>query len=79
MVYSRNALIAALRAGDITYLAPSVAVETTLIPSEKALIAALLEQADSRLHLALIPLFIRQPDLAQHIPAWLSNYRLTTP
>jgi hypothetical protein len=60
----RETLVAKLRGQGITYLAPSDAVATAPIPSEGALLVALLEQPDARLRLALIPLFIRHTALA---------------
>ena len=65
MQYDYETLVAELRAHGITYLAPSDAIATT---SDDALVRALLEQPDNRLQLALVPLFIRQPELAHHLP-----------
>lgn len=64
MNYQRETLVAALREYGIRYLAPSDAVATEPIPADKELIAALLEQSDPRLQMALVPLFIRNPQLA---------------
>jgi hypothetical protein len=60
----RETLVAELRERGVTYLAPSDAVATETIASDEALLVALLEQPDARLHLALIPLLIRHADLA---------------
>ncbi len=60
----RETLVAKLREEGIHYLAPSDAVATEPIGSDGALLLALLEQPDTRLQLALIPLLIRRPDLA---------------
>ncbi len=67
MRYQRETLVANLREKGITYLAPSDAVATESMPSREAFLAALIEQSDSRLKLALIPLFIRHPELAQEV------------
>ena len=64
----RETLVAELRQLGVTYLAPSDAVASTKLPSNDALLAAILDQSDFRLKLALIPLFIRRPDLAQRVP-----------
>ena len=64
MQQPRETLIAQLRARGVTYLAPSDAVATEAIPSDAALLVALVEQADARLQLALIPLLLRHPELA---------------
>lgn len=60
----RETLVAKLRELGIAYLAPSDAVATAPIPSDEALLLALLEQSDARLRLAMVPLFIRHPELA---------------
>ena len=65
----RETLVAELRQLGVTYLAPSDAVASTKLPSNDALLAAILDQSDFRLKLALIPLFIRHPDLAQRVPS----------
>jgi hypothetical protein len=64
---SRETLVAQLGQQGVTYLAPSDAVAREAIPSEDALLVALLEQHDSRLRLALIHLLIRHPDLAGRV------------
>ncbi len=58
MEYKRETLVAELRKLGITYLAPSDAVATELLPSVDALLISLLNQTDFRLQLALIPLFL---------------------
>jgi hypothetical protein len=73
MAYHRNTLIAELRERGVTYLSPGDAVATEPLASDGDLIIALLEQPDSRLHLALVPLFIRRPDLAQIVPGLVSQ------
>ncbi len=65
MEHKRETLVAELRKLGITYLAPSDAVATEPLPSVDGLLLALLNQADFRLQLALIPLFIRHPELAR--------------
>ena len=64
----RETLVAKLRERGITYLAPSDAVATESMASPDALLVALLEQPDSRLQLALIPLLLRHPELASRVP-----------
>jgi hypothetical protein len=60
----RETLVAALREWSIRFLAPSDAqADRPLAPQE--LIAGLAAQDDPRLRLALIPLFILHPELAQ--------------
>ena len=63
----RETLVAELRQLGVTYLAPSDAVASTMLPSNDALLAAILDQSDFRLKLALIPLLIRHPDWAQTV------------
>jgi len=65
----RDALVAALRERGIRYLAPSdpqAGDAAALAPQE--LIADLAAQADARLRLTLIPLFILHPDWADLVP-----------
>ena len=64
----RETLVAELRERGVTYLAPSDAVATEPIPSTDGLLVALLDQPDSRLQLALIPLLLRHPELASRVP-----------
>ncbi len=66
--YQRETLIVALQKRGITYLAPSDAHATEILPTDEDLIIAILNQSDSRLHLALVTLFIRWPALANYIP-----------
>ena len=69
MEYQRETLVAELRERGIAYLAPSDAQATEIISSVEELIIAILNQPDSRLQLALVPLFIRHPELAEYVPA----------
>lgn len=69
----RETLVAMLRERGVGYLAPSDAVATEAIASDDALLIALLEQPDSRLQLALIPLLLRQPDLASRVSALVNQ------
>ena len=69
MQYTRETLVAELRARGITYLAPSDALATEIIPSDDALLVALLDQPDTRLQLALIPLLLRHPALVRCVPS----------
>jgi hypothetical protein len=64
MEYTRETLVAELRKRGVAYLAPSDAAATERISSDDAFLVALLDQPDSRLRLALVPLFIRHPALA---------------
>lgn len=68
MNYQRETLVVALREHGIRYLAPSDAVATEPIPADEELIVTLLEQSDPRLQMALVPLFMRNPDLAVCVP-----------
>jgi hypothetical protein len=73
MNYSRETLVAELRERGIAYLAPSDAQATEVVTSDDVLLMALLDQPDSRLQLALIPLFLRHPELAWRVPALLNQ------
>lgn len=73
MTYQRETLVAKLREYGVTYLAPSDAIASEPIPSGAEFINALLQQPDARLKLALIPLFLRQPDLAKRVPALVTE------
>ena len=64
----RETLVAKLRERGITYLAPSDVVATESMASPDAPLVALLEQPDSRLQLAVIPLLLRHPELASRVP-----------
>lgn len=62
--YNRESLVTQLREQGVTYLAPSDGVISGDPLPMEALVSAVLRQADTRLHLALIPLFLRNPALA---------------
>ncbi|MFQ5616866.1 MAG: hypothetical protein ACE5GO_10475 [Anaerolineales bacterium] len=66
---SYETLVAALREWGIRYLAPTNAKPgpTPIPPAE--LIARLADHPHPRLRLALIPLFIRHPNLAESLPS----------
>lgn len=64
MSYDRETLVAELRERGVSYLAPSDALSVDPPPTDEALLLALLDQPDSRLRMALVPLFIRRPALA---------------
>ncbi len=66
--YPREALVAALRDRGITYLVPSDARADEVLKSPVHLLTALLRQPDARLKLAIVPLFLRQPALAESVP-----------
>ena len=68
MNFSRETLVAELRRRGITFLAPSDARSTRNL-SDGELIRAILEQSDSRLHLALMTLFLHRPNSAQEVLA----------
>lgn len=78
MTYQRETLVAKLRERGITYLAPSDAQATEIIPNDETLIMALLQQDDSRLKLALINIFIRHPELAQSVANLVEQVDATT-
>ncbi|MEZ4708548.1 MAG: hypothetical protein R3A44_15170 [Caldilineaceae bacterium] len=67
MIYDRETLVAKLREAGVKYLAPSDAVATEEVSSMDAFLVAVINQTDGRLKLALIPLFIRHPELAQNV------------
>jgi len=73
MEYQHETLVAELRKSGIHYLAPSNAVASESITSGEELIVALLEHADPRLQMSLVPLFIRNPHLATHLPALVNS------
>lgn len=73
MSYQRETLVAALRERGIAYLAPGDAKSTEAITSDEDLILALVEANDVRLHLALVTLFIRHPQLANCIPTLIKK------
>ncbi len=67
--HNREALVAALRERGVRYLAPSDArAGERPIPPEE-LIACLARNEDTRLRLALVPLFILNPHWADLLPA----------
>ena len=67
--YSRESLVAALRERGVSYLAPRDAVAGEAPATSEQLLTALLCQNDSRLRLAMIPLLLREPELADCVPA----------
>ncbi len=67
--YPREALVAALRDHGISYLAPSDGGVDEALSSPVPLLTALLRQTDARLQLAIVPLFLRHPTLAESVPA----------
>ena len=69
VVFHRETLVAALKEQGITYLAPSDAVADEALASPEELLSALLRQPDARLQLAIVSLFLRQPVLAETVPA----------
>ncbi len=69
----RETLVALLRERGVCYLAPSDAVATEPIASDAALLLALLDQPDARLRLALVPLLLRQPQLAENVAALVNE------
>jgi hypothetical protein len=69
VVFPRETLVAALKEQGITYLAPSDAVADEALTSPDQLLTALLLQSDARLQLAIVSLFLRQPVLAETVPA----------
>ena len=66
--YARESLVAALRDRGISYLAPSDAVAREVPETHEQLLCALLLQGDSRLRLAIVPLFLRLPEISQSVP-----------
>lgn len=77
MNYQRETLVATLRQHGIRYLAPSDAQMLEPAPDDEALLLALVSQPDSRLQLALVPLFIRRPELAQVVEPLVSQLEPT--
>ena len=73
VVFPRETLVAALKEQGITYLAPIDAVEDEALASPDQLLRALLRQPDSRLQLAIVSLFLRQPVLAETVPALVAR------
>ena len=74
----RETLVAELRERGITYLAPSDAKAIEAITSDEALIMALLDQPETRLQLALVPLFIKRPKLAEVVSAVVEQISLSS-
>ena len=72
-IYPREALVAALRDHGISYLAPSDGDLDEALSSPVPLLTALLRQTDARLQLAIVPLFLRHPTLAESVPALASR------
>ena len=68
MQFQRETLVAALREWGISWLAPGDAASDPALTSPETLLYALLRQPDSRLQLAIVPLLLRNPPLAAHIP-----------
>lgn len=66
-LYERETLVAELRERGVAYLAPSNASAEKPPPTDELLILALLEQLDARLRMALVPLFLRRPHLADEV------------
>ena len=73
VVFPRETLVAALKEQGITYLAPSDAVADEALTSPDQLLTALLLQSDARLQLAIVSLFLRQPVLAETVPALVAR------
>ena len=73
VVFPRENLVAALKEQGITYLAPSDAVADEALTSPDQLLSALLRQPDARLQLAIVSLFLRQPVLAETVPALVAR------
>ena len=67
--FPRETLVAALRDNGVSYLVPSDADTDEVLKSPVRLLSALLRQPDARLKLAIVPLFLRQPALAESVPA----------
>ena len=65
--YARESLVAALRDRGISYLAPSDAVAREVIESHEQLLCALLQQHDSRLRLAIVPLLLLHPGISASV------------
>ncbi len=64
----REELVAALRGLGVRYLAPSDAKRGAKAISAGELISRLAGHADPRLRLALVPLFLLHPKLAEELP-----------
>ena len=68
MRFQRETLVGALREMGVSYLVPSDAVSEPALACPETLLRALLRQPDSRLQLAIVPLFLRNPTLASCVP-----------
>ena len=66
--YARESLVAALRDRGISYLAPSDAVASEAPETNEQLLFALLNQDDSRMRLAIVPLLLRHPGISESVP-----------
>ena len=66
--FPRETLVAALRDNGVSYLVPGDADTDEVLKSPVRLLSALLRQPDARLKLAIVPLFLRQPSLAESVP-----------
>ncbi len=69
---SANELIGALNALGVPFLAGGEAVGASPLPPAR-LLAALAEQTDARLRLAIVPLLLCQPEFAHAVPAAVAN------
>ena len=67
--FPRETLVAALRDNGVSYLVPGDADTDEVLKSPVRLLSALLRQPDARLQLAIVSLFLRQPVLAETVPA----------
>ena len=66
--FPRETLVAALRDNGVSYLVPGDADTDEVLKSPVRLLTALLCQPDARLKMAIVPLFLRQPALAESVP-----------
>ena len=65
--FPRETLVATLRDNGVSYLVPGDADTDEVLKSPLRLLSALLRQPDARLKLAIVPLFLRQPALAENV------------
>jgi len=78
---SADELVGALNFLGVHFLAGGESVEPVSTLSPARLLAALAEQADARLRLAIVPLLLCRPELARAVPeamAYLAEPALTT-
>ena len=68
MNFQRETLVGALREHGICYLVPGDAASHPGLNSPETLLAALSQQPDARLQLAIVPLLLRNPGFADHVP-----------